>query len=258
MTDLNKESLDNVLRRIAKLLAIAQDDRANPHEAAAAAGQAERIMRKYQIENADLIKVQLKNDPNATATADCVANAKTNGTKAESVPPWANWISTAVAQLNECGALIVRHADGNVGIRFYGYTADVTVAKYMFDYLVATINRLAKAYKDTDDYRINGRGVLTTYRKGVSMGILSQLNKQQAQKTAEQAATVVTGTSLMVVKQQVLAEKFGEAVFKTKKSKTKIDHSADSFGEGLKDGRKVDINVRGINNTGGDLKRIAG
>ena len=38
--------LESILRRVRKLLAIAEDGRGDPNEAAAAAQQAERIMRK--------------------------------------------------------------------------------------------------------------------------------------------------------------------------------------------------------------------
>ena len=54
------EDKDSILRRIQKLLAIAGDDRADPNEAAAAAGMAEKVMRKYQIDHAELIMNGLK------------------------------------------------------------------------------------------------------------------------------------------------------------------------------------------------------
>lgn len=246
MTSDRQEALADILRRVHKLLAIAQDDRANPQEAAAAAGMAERIMRKYQIDNSDLIMTQLRN-PDELETSDCVANAKTNGTKAETVPPWANWLSVAVAQFNDCGARVMRFDDGNVGLRFYGYKADVQVCKYMFDYLVATINRLARQYKDTDDYRENGRAVLTSYRQGVSQGILHQLRKLTAEKQAEAAAAVVTGRSLMVVKQQAVVAKYGN-VYGTKRSVGSGPRHSDAFGRGREDGSKVDVTRRGIGN----------
>ena len=46
---MNKETPDNVLRRVQKLMAIANDTRADPNEAASAAAHAANIMQKYGL-----------------------------------------------------------------------------------------------------------------------------------------------------------------------------------------------------------------
>jgi hypothetical protein len=52
-TDNTKDvDLESVMRRVRKLLAIAEDHRADPAEAAAAAGMAERIMRESSTRDA--------------------------------------------------------------------------------------------------------------------------------------------------------------------------------------------------------------
>lgn len=237
------ENLDSVMRRITKLLAIAGDDRANPAEAAAAAGMAERIMRKYQIDHSDIIIQELKAGHDLS-TADCVASAKTNGTKVVDVPVWANWIATQVAQLNSCGASIVMTASGDAGLRFYGYTSDVLVAKHMFDYLVATTLRLCKKFKDTPDYAAGGRKELNSYRQGVALGIARSI-KALIQEKATEAAAEVTGRSLVVVKAAAIEEKFGK-VFVTKPSSKTAVRRGDAFSAGIRDGKAVNVNVRGI------------
>lgn len=239
--------LDSVIRRIQKLLAIAQDDRANPNEASAAAGQAEKLMRKYQIDNADLIMREIKNDVDALETVDVRADAITNGTKPKEVPPWARILSAAVAKLNDVGARIVRTEELGACVRFYGYKSDVLVAKWMMDYLLATINRLAKAYRETDDYKINGRGVLADYRKGVVFGITGNIHKMVAEREAEMAAAAQTGRALMIVKQDAIVKRYGD-VFKVKRSPQSI-RRGDTYSNGMQDGRKVDINRRGLQNS---------
>ena len=239
--------LDSVIRRIQKLLAIAQDDRANPHEASAAAGQAEKLMRKYQIDNADLIVNEIKTDKDALETVDVRADAITNGTKPKEVPPWAGILSAAIARVNDCGAMVVTTPELGRCVRFYGYKSDVLVAKWMMDYLLSTIARLAKAYRETDDYKINGRGVLADYRKGIVYGITANINKIIAEREAELAKATVTGRGLMVVKQDAIVAKYGE-VFRTKKSKSSV-RRADTYGRGMEAGRKIDINRRGLQNS---------
>lgn len=250
------DNIEAIKRRIAKLLAIAEDNRANPEEAAAAAGMAEKIMRKFQLEHADLIMIELRKGE-AMATADCVANAKTNKTKAKEVPPWASFLAVAVGRFNHCGARICTFADGNVGVRFFGYQADAELCKWMYDYLVATINRLAEEYKWSQDYIDNGRSVLTSYRRGVASGIISAIKKLEAERQAQQTST---GTSLMVVKQNAIVEKFGN-VFQTKRSNASSSHRGDAFARGYEDGKNVDVGRRSIGSSGGSsapaIKRIA-
>lgn len=236
------DNLDSIMRRIQKLLAIAQDDRANPNEAAAAAGMAERIMRKYQIEQADLIVKELKAGADLE-TSDCLCTAKTNGTKVESVPLWASWMASAVADFNNCGARIVRNNQYEKIVRFYGYSGDVQVAKYMLDYLVATTLRLCKTYKETMEYQVLGRSAMASYRSGVAMGICASIRRLIAEKEQEQAA-VSSCTALVVVKQEAIVAKYGE-VFSKKTSITKTTQGS-SYASGFSDGRKVDVTRRGV------------
>jgi hypothetical protein len=246
------DNMDSIKRRIAKLLAIAEDNRANPEEAAAAAGMAEKIMRKFQLDHADLIMVELRKGEDM-ATADSVANAKTNKTLAKEVPPWASILATAVARFNHCGARVQKFSDGNVGVRFFGYKADAELCKWMYDYLIATINRLAEEYKWSEDYSNNGRSVLTSYRRGVTSGICSAIHKLEQERKAQQTST---GTSLMVVKQNAIVEKFGD-VFRTKRAGATTIRSG-AFSAGYEDGKNVDVGRRSIGSTGGTtVKRIA-
>jgi hypothetical protein len=243
----NQDNLESIKRRIAKLLAIAEDDRANANEAAAAAAQAEKIMRKFQLEHADLITVELRKGE-AMATADSVANAKTNKTIAKEVPPWASFLAVAVGRFNHCGARIAKTQDErkDVCVRFFGYEADVQLCKWMYDYLVATINRLAEEYKWSEDYINNGRGVLVSYRRGVASGIISAIKKLEAARQAEMTST---GTGLMVVKQNAIIEKFGN-VFAVKKSNASANHRGDAYAQGFDDGKKIDVGRRSIGATG--------
>lgn len=208
-----------MLRRVQKLLAIAQDDRANPNEAAAAASQAEKIMRKYQIDNEEAITREVKAGQNLIV-GQVVATAKDNGTPVDKVPPWAQWLGVAIAGLNDCGARNGRKATDKgyeACINFYGYEADVQVCVWMFEYLVATTNRLCKEARSDYRYLEGGRSWMHSYRSGVSQGILSSVNRLAAEKKAEQQAAV-TQRALVVVKEHAITEKFGTFTYGTGKS----------------------------------------
>lgn len=237
------ENLESVKRRVQKLLAIAEHERSDPNEAAAAAGMAEKIMRKYQLDYADVIMAALKKGDDLS-TEDIVCTAKTNGTKTARVTPWVGMLAVAVARLNECGCKESLTSDFEACVRFFGYTADVQLASWTLGYLVETTNRLCNEYKKTEEYLVGGRRVLNAYRQGVSIGITQSLRKLTEMKKAE--AQAGTGTSLMIVKQDAIAAKYGE--FKTRSSKTNVSRGA-SFFCGLEDGRKVNIDQRPLTST---------
>lgn len=232
------ENIDGVMRRIQKLLAIANDNRANPEEAAAAAGMAERIMAKYQIEHADVIEREIKSGK-GMETADVIATAKTNGTKVDRVPTWASMVALAVSHLHDCGASTARAANGEACIRFFGYSADVQVAAWTLGYLVHTVNQLCVTFRDDPQYIALGRKAMHSYRLGVAFGIIRKIEESVSAKKQEQAVSA-TGTSLMVIKTDAVAERYGKSVVQAKKVKTTRSVGS-AFTTGLAHGSRVEI-----------------
>jgi len=245
------ENLESVIRRVQKLLAIAEHERSDPNEAAAAAGMAEKIMRKYQLDYSAVIITALKRGDDLS-TEDIVCSAKTNGTKTLVVAPWIGYLAIAIANLNECHVKQGWTSDDEACLRFMGYTADVQLSRWTLDYLVQTTNRLCNEYKKTEDYKLGGRRLLNGYRHGVSIGMVRSLNKLEQAKKAEmaEAAKASAGTSLMVVKQEAIVAKFGE--FKPKTAKSTISRG-DSFSQGVRDGSKVDVARRAVSSTSSTL-----
>lgn len=239
--------LEGVIRRINKLLAIAGDTRANPNEAMAAANQAEKLMRKYQLDNADIVMKEIKNDPASMATADARADAITNGNKAKTVPPWASWLAAGVADLVEVGVTTCTNAKFGAAIRFYGYKHDVELAVWLMDYFVATINKLAFQYRSSAEYEDKGRSVMTDYRKGVVIGLRTQIRKAIQEREAEMAQSSA-GRSLVIVKADAIVARFGGNVVARKKANTSNYRHENSLSAGIEAGRKIDINRRGIGN----------
>lgn len=249
----NKES---ITRRVQKLLAIAQDARANPHEAAAAAAQAEKIMRKFQIDHADLIAHEIKSDPSQMTTAETRADAITNGTKAKTIPPWASILAAAVADLAEVG--VTTHTSAELGkcVRFYGYKSDVELAVWIMQYLIGAINALAFEYRKTDDYKINGRAVLSDYRKGCSSAIVGKIREFVRQREDEKK-TMSQGRELMVVKADAIVARWGSVVVSRSKARSFTMRNEEAWQEGRKAGQKVDIHRRGLgSNTQSDTLKL--
>lgn len=243
------EELESVMRRIQKLLAIANDDRANANEAASAANMAEKLMRKYQVEHTELITAQLKSS-SALSSANVFANMKRNDPKRPPLrknPPWAQHLAVAVARLNDCEVRQswAKNFDRmDACLTFYGYDADVKVACFTFDYLVgAMVGAMAKYNKDRRQSGAADKSASEAYRRGfvaaITTNIYVQVNAKQQEM--QQASS---SRALVVAKKQAITEQFGDFGYRDSKSKAVRD--ADAFREGVRDGRNVDINRRGV------------
>jgi hypothetical protein len=242
MEDFNKEA---VLRRVQKLLAIAQDSRANEHEALAAARQAETIMRRYQIDHADVIATSIKRGEDL-GTEDVVVTAKDNGTAVEKVPSWCSFLAVRIGELHDCPIRFARVSTKKgleQAVRFHGYTADVKVAGWMLQYLVDTVNRLCKEYRKHPRYITGGRSVMNAYRHGVVNSILISISQLIEEKSAEMQQAVAS-RALVVVKANAIKEQFGE--FNYRKSTTKLS-DANAYHDGRQDGSRVNVRQTALN-----------
>lgn len=243
------EDLNNVMRRIQKLLAIAQDTRANPAEAAAAAAMAEKVMRKYQIEHADLVQREVRGDQDAMTFMDVQAKMKmfelADGCKPKKVPPWSGWLAYHLAKLHDCELRYV-HSERGVAIRLFGYRVDVQVAAWTFDYLVQQVVGGLKDYQRGGTTRSKAES--ESFRRGFVLAVCNTIDAAKAEKDAAMAATV-TSRALVVSKAVALAERYGEFNYRTVKSAHK--HNAEAYCAGRAKGQQVKLTA-GIN---GDAQR---
>ena len=247
MTTENRD-LDAILRRIQKMLAIAQDDRADANEAAAAAAMAEKLMRKYQIEHADVISAELKREENFDKIDVAAVMKRAQGHKPSAVPPWAQWLAVRIAKLHDCGVRTGRNAEVGACLRFYGYRADVQCAAWTFDYLVGATIRAVRAYQHAAKQlgMPRTKAESNSFRHGFVTAMLRSIDVAIAERERENAAAS-DSRALVVVKQAALAERFGD--FNYGKSKSKGPSRGDAFAEGVIEGRKVDVNRRGLEGT---------
>jgi len=248
----NENDIDGVLRRIEKLLAIANCPSADPNEAAAAAGMAERIMRKYQVEHADIIMASLKRGEDMVQE-DIVVTAKTNGTRVLRVPTWANIISTEIARFCGVGSALSWNQSEEACVRFVGFKNDVLMARWMLDYLAGTVNAFSLAFRSDPRYALGGRRAMNSYRDGVAFGICSKIHALTKQKEAETKVDQV-GTNLVVVKDAALREKYAAVYFETKELTTRNNHQNSAFADGWRDGHKVAVDRKPLEGANAPLR----
>lgn len=249
MSDNTNTDLEGVMRRVHKLLAIANDERANPAEAAAAASQAEKIMRKYQIDHLDLMKAEFKKATNFDFV-DCAVRMKMhNPVPPKIVPLWAQFVATEVAKLHDVQARQARTSAGTV-IRFSGFKMDAEVAAWTFDYLVRNIINNCREFQRE---MTREKSESNSYRMGFVKSINRSLIALRKQKEDE-AKTLSSGRELMIVKAQAIAEHFGEVRYKEKAYASPQD--AEAFTQGLIDGKKIDVARRAVSHNPDSVLRI--
>lgn len=249
--------LSKIMDRIRKLLAIAEDSRANPNEAAAAAHQAQTLMQKFQIDNADILlsKAQ-KAEDQEFGTVDVAAKMKRNvdnGHKAQRLPNWASWIAVRVAQLNDCNVIIAYNPDHGAVARFQGFAADAQVAGWMYDYLLNCLIGDLRAWQRAE---FRSKADSTAYRVGYAKALCSKLREMDTARKADMQQHGASAGALVVAKSNAVAAHFGAAKYGTSKSTAGQSGSADAYYAGRDAGRKVDVGRRGLGNAGGSTGRI--
>ena len=221
---------ENILRRIKKLLAIAEDHRADPNEAAAAAGMAAKIMAKYQLDHQDLIIESIKNDLD---TQTFVGAARKNKKYFARVPGWIDILAVQVARLNSVEVVKSVDDQGRACVKFYGYKDDTLLASWTMTYLVGTVNALCRAFRG------NGMESGISYRRGVSSGICDSIKAL----LVEQETQKETSNALVVAKKAAIEQEFGNFSYSLVHQKISDPYASS---QGYIDGKKVDLNVRGI------------
>lgn len=207
--------LDKIKDRISKLLRMAEDA-SSPNEAAIAANRARALMDKHQLSEWE-VKDRVE-DEFGTSQASRFYSA---------VPLYLSTFAVQLAKFNDCQ---VRYEFGPVShkkkigempigkcITFMGFKADVELATEMFKSLSDAVNRLCKEYFDEKGdgrkYSVSLGGIF----KRAALGEIAR--RLQAMTIERDALTTSSGTSLVVLKADAVAEKFGLAKYTHKKTR---------------------------------------
>lgn len=248
MSAAGPEELANVVRRVQKLLAIANDHRADPNEAAAAASMAEKVMRKYQIDHATALSASLNAGLAEMSCAEVSANMKRDDpqrTVLQKVPRWAGWLAYRVAKLNDAETrLTTARMSGGAQVQFFGFAADVQVAAHTFDYLVGVLIAAMRSFQRSGPVRTKAES--ESYRTGFVLAVCAKLQELRYEKDAEMQAAV-TSRALVISKAGAIAAHFGAAEYKTVK-RVAPTRAAHAFLAGRAAGAAVDVGRRGIGN----------
>ncbi|GAF70725.1 unnamed protein product, partial [marine sediment metagenome] len=194
------DNLEEVQEKIRKLLALA-DNNPNANEAAAAAGAAQRLMERYRI---DQISYRLTHDDadggSGDSNSEPISQSDEPLDSAGRLSQWRINLADALARANGCRIWILhqripkwnerqgRYRDSSrKEITMAGRKADISIIRYMYDYLVKEIDRLCKNWcYDQSFSRRDGRTAGNNFRLGAVEIVRNRMMK--ARNEARDAA----------------------------------------------------------------------
>ncbi len=228
--------VENILAKVRKLRALAANA-GTLAEAEAAAAQAEAIIARYRLEEA-----QIELDSSTPSEKVDIAGEPLYEAAGHNSELWRGQLAGIIGK--HYGCLIYKSlATGHAAIQIIGRPSDVQIVRYMFAWISVEIERLSQYEK--------GRTARNSFRQGAVVGFATTL------KAAQKAATGAhQGSAAMV-----LADRYGEAlvlaesVLKLKTSASrKIRVNGGAYERGQRAGAR--LNLDGSLGSGSATKRL--
>ena len=211
-----------IIEKIKKLLALANSS--NEHEAALAAGHAQRLLSEHNLAMAD---IEAAHRPDKADTVETAVS--------KSLPKWMRHLSAGVSTAFDCQAV---HHPVTGKMTFIGVGADVQIAAYTFTYLARTARKLCGTYMKQHA----GGSIANRYRElmrqsyylGAVSTITARLREQKMQ-------TPITSGALVPVKEGLIKQAMSEiGTVRTMHSRRSYINS-DAYARGQTDGRQVGL-----------------
>lgn len=237
------KDLDNVMSRIEKLLAMADDSRGNVNEAATAMSMANKLMAKYQLDHQDIITASLMRGDDLDDEMLDIPGV------ASKCPVWLSTLVMVIAKYNSCSVKYSTGDDGYIKFKVCGFASDVKITSWMFVYATNTINALCNKWSTESDAfnkrpkTVSAVAAKRSYKLACAQAINATLEAEMA---------LNTGTGLVLVKAKAIEAKYGE--FKYKDAKTKTYVAAAIAGQA--DGSKIDLARRGLDENKGNTDTV--
>jgi hypothetical protein len=170
--------------KVAALLELARNRAASPNEAAVAAAQAQAIMERHRLEQAEVDAHR--------ARGSIGEEALWSGAR---VPAWLLRLATGIAEANSCHVLLARApCRGSSQSRrrsiarflIIGSSSNVAVVRYLLAFVRHEIDRLTQHACHIGV--ISGRIATNNYRHGVVAGVLDTIQQERSRQQANFAA----------------------------------------------------------------------
>ena len=192
---MDKLELDRVLARVKKMMALANDPRAAEGERDNALRMAHATLAKYNLTMAEAESAGRKPEEARTVNREYQSGDF----------PWVLRTVQSIALLFFCDYFYVRAGPGKVKHCFVGRTSNVTTARELAMFAVASIlkesNLRAREWKVSEDGKwseIGAGGYARNFAKGASQRVTERCRELRHAAEAQPAAISSTGTSIVL------------------------------------------------------------
>jgi hypothetical protein len=238
MTNANatEPNKDDIVGRIAKLMAMTMENGCTEAEAAAASMLAQQLMRKHNIEMTEIGGGSAET-PFEKVVAHEMVSWRTHYVFAATVLPHVYAVRYMTFQVVSPGSIRKSGKDKVVGVKIvvFGDKANTEAATWTLHFLAKTFERLWRDFAVREGMR--GNEAKSSYCHGLSCGIIARL---QANRAAEDVADE-KGKNALVLVDRKLDEAFEAAMPKPEIVKQRdLDNRA--FLGGAIDSSKVSLN----------------
>ncbi|HVT67467.1 MAG TPA: DUF2786 domain-containing protein [Trebonia sp.] len=224
----------DLLDRVRKLLAKAEDEGCSPAEAEALTAKAADLMARYGIDRALLGALHPETD-RPTDRVFTLAN------------PWGDvkrHLLAGLATALRCQCVQTQSAQGT-RLHVFGYTSDLERADILFTSLLVQMAR-ALAQQAVPGYGGEARAWRRSWMLGYAAAVVARVRAAEeaaaasASGSAEEAATSGQSAALVLADRSLVVRRQVAAAY-PRLRKTRVTYSGGGYGDGYRAGQKADI-----------------
>lgn len=234
---IDQNSRDRVIKLIQKLKEVRFDRGATPAEEARAVDKIRQLLEQHQLSMFDVAAKKFN---------DKMVEERV-GISGQILHAWYNTLAAAVANAFDCQVVLIPEGQWGAGsktwhLSFLGYTTDVKMAVYFFNYLKVRLNDMA----DIDGRSRGRRGSqLFAFRKHYIRAAALEVGQRLKAERDERLQDNVDCRAMIAVKAPAVADFVKETFPTLRKSKASEWKDHEAMAAGREAGRNVELR-RGI------------
>jgi Protein of unknown function (DUF2786) len=227
---------NNLLDRVRKLLAKAEDEGCSPAEAEALTAKAAELMARYGIDRALLGAMH----PETDKPSDRVFSLDN---------PWGDvkrHLLAGLALALRCQCVQTRSPEG-VRLHIFGYTSDLERADILFTSLLVQMAR-ALAHQAVPGYGGTARAWRRSWMLGYCTAVVTRVRAAEeaaaasaSESVAETEATTTGQSAALVLADRSLTVQGQVAAAYPRLRKTRVTYSGGGYSDGYREGQRADI-----------------
>ena len=227
---------NELLDRVRKLLAKAEDEGCTPHEAEALTAKAAELMARYGIDRALLGAVR----PDTDRPADRVFELDN---------PWAGvkaHLLAGLASALRCQCILLNRREPGSRVHVFGYLSDLERADILFTSLLVQMAR-ALALEPVPAYGGRAKAWRRSWMLGYCSAVVARVRAAEEAAVAAASSSAAAGANghgpsaaVVLADRAVTVRRHAEQAY-PRTRKTRVTYSGNGYQAGYQEGQKADI-----------------